>query len=49
MMNKSEELRNTLDAAEYLDEETVIERVLAILGCPDKKDIVMERRTPGVI
>ena len=44
MMNRGEELQNTLAAAEYLDRETVTERVLAILGCPDKKDEVMKRR-----
>ncbi len=44
MMNKSEELKNTLDAAEYLDEETVTERILSIFDCPDKKEEVMKRR-----
>ena len=45
MMNQSEELKNTLDSAEYLDRETMTERVLAILGCPDKKEIVLQRKT----
>jgi hypothetical protein len=44
MMNRGEELQNTLAAAEYLDRETVTERVLAILGCPDKRDEVMKRK-----
>lgn len=44
MMNKTEELRNTLDAADQLDEETVVERVLTIFGIPGKKDEVLRRK-----
>lgn len=44
IVNQSEEIEVVLSAAEYLDDEFIVERICNVLGCPDKKDEILARR-----
>ena len=41
IINESEELQNTLDAAQYLPEDYIVQRILTIFGDGDKADTII--------
>lgn len=42
--NQSEDVQTLLSASEYLDDEFVVRRLCALLGCPDDADAILKRR-----
>ena len=43
--NVSEEIQTLLTAGQYLDEETIVKRVCALLGMPDEAEVVLKRKS----
>jgi hypothetical protein len=43
--NVSEEIQTLLTAGQYLDEETIVKRVCALLGMPDEAEAVLKRKS----
>jgi len=44
IINQTEELTNILQAAQYLDADTVTEQICGVLGLVDRKDEIIAKR-----